>query len=254
MKLIDKQIVEATKPTIYIGRRTYKNKGSGEVRIAKPYWAEYFTNGKQYQEPLGVTNKAAAIRAAYALAERLERGQHKVRDSRRTIQELADGYYAYCEARNLASKTLVKYKGQLERFKAWCKSEGIRRARTFSPDDLFAYRTYLDEQCGLAPKSIYNETIVIKQLFKWAAKNGYLSRNLLEPIRFAEVKSPKQPCFTIEQVELLLSNAEEEAVPIFTTLAFTGMRIGELQQLRWEDVGFDLNVDSHTAGWKRWQT
>ena len=242
MKLIDKQIVEATKPTIYIGRRTYKNKGSGEVRIAKPYWAEYFTNGKQYQEPLGVTNKAAAIRAAYALAERLERGQHKVRDSRRTIQELADGYYAYCEARNLASKTLVKYKGQLERFKAWCKSEGIRRARTFSPDDLFAYRTYLDEQCGLAPKSIYNETIVIKQLFKWAAKNGYLSRNLLEPIRFAEVKSPKQPCFTIEQVELLLSNAEEEAVPIFTTLAFTGMRIGELQQLRWEDVDFDLNV------------
>jgi len=41
---------------------------------------------------------------------------------------------------------------------------------------------------------------------------------------------------------LLLSNAEEEAVPIFTTLAFTGMRIGELQQLRWEDVDFDLNV------------
>lgn len=242
MKLIDKQIVEATKPTIYIGKRTYKNKGSGEVRIAKPYWAEYFTHGKQYQEPLGVTNKAAAIRAAYALAERLERGQQIVRDSRRTVQELADGYYAYCKARNLASKTLVKYKGQLERFKAWCKSEGIRRARTFSPDDLFAYRTYLAEQCDIADKSIYHETIVMKQLFKWATKNGYLSRNLLEPIRFAKVKSPKQPCFTIEQVELLLSNAEEEAVPIFTTLAFTGMRIGELQQLRWEDVDFDLNV------------
>ncbi len=142
----------------------------------------------------------------------------------------------------IRDRALVKYKGQLERFKAWCKSEGIRRARTFSPDDLFAYRTYLAEQCDLADKSIYHETIFIKQLFKWAAKNGYLSRNLLEPIRFAKVKSPKQPCSTIEQVELLLSNAEEEAVPIFTTLAFTGMRIGELQQLRWEDVDFDLNV------------
>ena len=60
------------------------------------------------------------------------------------------------------------------------------------------------EQCGLAPKSIYNETIVIKQLFKWATKNGYLSRNLLELIHFAKIKSPKQPCFTIDQVELLL--------------------------------------------------
>ena len=191
---------------------------------------------------MGVTNKAAAIKAAYALAERLERGQQKVRDSRRTIQELADGYFTYCKGRGRASKTLVKYKGQLERFKKWCKSEGIRRARAFSPDDLFGYRTYLAEQCGLSEKSIYNETIVIKQLFKWAAKNGYLSRNLLEPIRFAKVKSPKQPCFTMEQVELLLANAEQWVVPIFTALAFTGMRIGELQHLRWEDVDLELSV------------
>jgi len=29
---------------------------------------------------------------------------------------------------------------------------------------------------------------------------------------------------------------------MFATLAFTGMRIGELQQLRWEDVDLDRNV------------
>ena len=45
MKLIDKQIVEATKPTIYIGKRTYKSKRTGDIRIANPYWAEYFANG-----------------------------------------------------------------------------------------------------------------------------------------------------------------------------------------------------------------
>lgn len=249
MKLIDKQIVEATKPAIYIGKREYVNKRTKQKHVAKPYWAEYFTHGKQYQEPLGVTTKSAAIRVAYALAERLERGQMKVHDSRRTVQELADGYYAYCEARNLASKTLVKYKGQLERLKEWCKTEGIRRAKTFSPDDLFAYRTYLVEKCGLAEKTIYNETIVIKQLFKWATKNGYLSRNLLESLRFPKVKSPKQPCFTIEQVELLISNAEKWAVPMFATLAFTGMRIGELQQLCWEDVDMESKViHVHSGG------
>lgn len=98
------------------------------------------------------------------------------------------------------------------------------------------------EQCKLSEKSVYNETIVIKQLFKWIAKNGYLSRNLLEPIRFEKIKSPKQPYFTIEQVELLLSNAKRWAVPMFATLAFTGMRIGELLQLHWEDIDFDHNV------------
>jgi site-specific recombinase XerD len=63
-------------------------------------------------------------------------------------------------------------------------------------------------KCVLSEKSIYHETIVIKQMFKWATRNGFLSQNLLEPIRFTKVKSPKQPCFTMEQVDLLLSNAE----------------------------------------------
>lgn len=242
MTLIDKQIVEATKPTIYLGKRTYKNKRTGVIHVANPYWAEYFAIGEQHQEPLGTSNKAAAIRAAYALAERLERGQQRVRDGRRSIQELADAYCGDCRGRGRAKKTLVKCNGQLERFKEWCKAESIRIARTFSPDDLFAYRAYLSQQHRLADKSIYNETIVIKQLFKWATKNGFLSRNLLEPIRFEKVKSPKQPCFTIEQVELLISNAEGWAVPMFATLAFAGMRIGELQQLQWEDVDLDSNV------------
>ena len=88
---------------------------------------------------------------------------------------------------------------------------------------LFAYLIYLAEQCELPEKSINHETIVIELVLKWAARNGYLSRNLLEPIRFEKVKSLKQPCFSIEQVELILSNADAWAVYMFATLAFTGM-------------------------------
>jgi len=242
MKLIDKQIVEATSPTIHVGRRTYRDKRTREERVNGPYWAEYFTHGRQYQESLKTSNKAVALRRAYALAERLERGQQSVRDSRRTIQELSDAYWACCQKLGRAPKTLVKYRGQLERFKNWCEAEHIRKANKFCPDDLFAYRTLLAQQCGLSEKSIYHETIVIKQLFKWAAKDGYISRNLLAAIRFEKVKSPKQPCFTIEQVELLLANADPWVAPMFAALAFTGMRIGELKQLTWDDVDLDHNV------------
>ena len=122
MKLVDKQVVEATKPKIYIGRRTYVNQRTGQTRIAKPYWAEYFVNGRQYQEPLKTPNKAAAIRAAYALADRLEQGHHKIRDGQKTVDDLREKYYTYCAGRNRAKKTLVKYKGQLKRFTTWCRS------------------------------------------------------------------------------------------------------------------------------------
>jgi hypothetical protein len=48
-----------------------------EERVNGPYWAEYFTHGRQYQESLKTSNKAVALRRAYALAERLERGQQE---------------------------------------------------------------------------------------------------------------------------------------------------------------------------------
>jgi len=52
MKLLHKEVVAATSPTIYIGKRTYKDKKTKAVRVARPYWAEYFIHGRQYQESL----------------------------------------------------------------------------------------------------------------------------------------------------------------------------------------------------------
>lgn len=37
MKLVDKQVVEATKPTIYIGKRTYKDKKTDQIHVGRPY-------------------------------------------------------------------------------------------------------------------------------------------------------------------------------------------------------------------------
>jgi len=38
--------------------------------------------------------------------------------------------------------------------------------------------------------SCCHETIVIKQLFNWAAKNGYITRNLPAPVRFEKAQIP----------------------------------------------------------------
>ena len=242
MKLADRQLIAATSPPIHIGKRPYVDKRTGRRRMGKPYWAEYFRDGRQHQVSLTTSSKAQALRAAYELAEQLERGEGRPRDSHTLIQDLAEQYMTECRGRGRAPKTVVKYQGQLNRFTAWCQSQGVRKAKMFSPDDLFAYRTYLSEACRLSDKSIYGETVLLKQLFKWAEKTGRLSRNALALLRFDKVKSRLQPCYTIEQVELLLANAEPWAVPMFATLAYTGIRIGELQQLQWEDVDFEGNV------------
>jgi len=52
-------------------------------------------------------------------------------------------------------------------------------------------------------------------------------------------KSPEQPCYTLEQVETILSAEEGQLRSILEALAFTGMRIGELVWLTWNDVDFE---------------
>jgi len=51
-----------------------------------------------------------------------------------------------------------------------------------------------------------------------------------------------QPCFTTEQVELLIDKAEGEARLAFAIMAYAGLRIGEVEQLRWLDIVTKDNV------------
>jgi len=242
MKLFDRQILEGTRPRMTIGRRDYRDRTTGHVRIARPYWAQFFWNGRQHQRPLGTANKDSAIRTAYRLAEQLQKGADIHTKRQMTMDQIIDRYTIFCEARGLTPKTLVKYEGQLKRFGPWCTKNGIRYARSFSQDDLLTYRTCLEKVHCLSPKSIYSETILVKQLFKWASRNGLVEQNPIASLQFANVKSPKQPCFTLEQVELLLSKAKPWMMPILAMLAFTGIRIGELAQLHWEDLDLERNI------------
>ena len=55
----------------------------------------------------------------------------------------------------------------------------------------------------------------------------------------SEPTTRRQPCFEPEQVSILLDKADPHEKVIFATLAYAGLRIGELQQLRWSCVTLD---------------
>lgn len=52
-----------------------------------------------------------------------------------------------------------------------------------------------------------------------------------------------QPCFTAAQISALIAAAAAECpenVPVFATLAYLGLRIGELRDLQWEDILWEV--------------
>ena len=78
--------------------------------------------------------------------------------------------------------------------------------------------------------------MIIKQFSKWAARNRYISGNPLEHISLVEPAPTVQPCYTAEQVAALIDAADGHLRPVLVCLAYTGMRIGEVRDLLWEDV------------------
>ncbi|MFO0971867.1 MAG: tyrosine-type recombinase/integrase [Phycisphaerae bacterium] len=102
-------------------------------------------------------------------------------------------------------------------------------------DDLFAFRKWLFDQ-GYAPKTVDAILVLTKQAFKWAWRHTLTRDYRLAAVSLPKAKASPQPCFTTEQVESLLKTTDGEDRLAYSMMAYAGLRIGEVEQIRWEDI------------------
>ena len=112
-------------------------------------------------------------------------------------------------------------------------------ASAFFEKHFWAFRNWMVQDEKLAPKTVVDRLTIVKQLFKFAAKERLILGNPVAGASVPDAPATMQPCFLPEQVGVLLTKANEFMKTVIAILAFTGMRIGELRELRWTDVLFD---------------
>jgi integrase len=83
---------------------------------------------------------------------------------------------------------------------------------------------------------------VLRQLVNFALSRGLLATDPLQGLKLKKPKPAPQPCWAPAEVERILAASPEPERSVFLTLAETGLRIGELQHLTWEDVDLGRNV------------
>ncbi len=235
MKLMNRERVDGTPVTI--GHRVRYRDGSRKA--SKRYSAEYRDEtGKQVCEGLGTRSRLEARRMAVEIFTRLREGRPRIVDSTLRVEELVEAYFQTAKARGLARKTEWKYSTDLDKLKEFCRQRRISLAHRFGRETFFEYRQWLVEK-GYADKTVYGALTLAKQVFKWGFQEGRLREYRLGAARIAKAKAKPQPCFTTEQVELIVANSEGAEKVAFATLAYAGLRIGELEQLQWVDVQLD---------------
>ena len=71
------------------------------------------------------------------------------------------------------------------------------------------------------------------------ANERLIAANLLARVRIEEPQPTLQPCFSPQQVSLLLQKADAFDQPVFAVMAYSGMRFGEVRDLCWTDLLLD---------------
>lgn len=205
------------------------------TRGAKKTWvADFWQDGVHRKVSLRTGNKKVAVDRATKLAADLTHGSYQNPPPPVTVRQAVVDYMTYLKTEDRARKTIVKYRGVFDLFMAYLDRHRVTRLGQVTPVHFDRYRAERKETRHR--KTIYCEGVIIKQLFKWARTRKLIADNPLADVRLDKPPLEPKEGPSLEQVNAILAAADEPLRSQLAVLAFTGMRAGELQRLRPEDV------------------
>ena len=94
----------------------------------------------------------------------------------------------------------------------------------------------LDRKGGLSPKSIYNIFVVLNAALE-KARGKIIIENPAAGLRLPEVQPTERRVLTVEEMEIFIKEIFSERLRGAMLLSlFTGVRMGEILPLRWDDL------------------
>ena len=220
-------------------------------RRGKVWWLSYQINRTQHRKSLDTTNRKEARRQAGIIALELHAGTHEIAPPPIRLEDVIREYLDHLKVEGKSARTLTKYKQVYDRFQVMAAERGVSVLNQINIRFIDWYRSQRSA-AGRAPKTIQNATTIIRQLVNFALSRKILLKDPLDGLKNPRPKRTEQPCWTKAEVEQIITAAQEPQKSIYMALADTGMRIGELEWLTWEDIDLvrNLILIRQKEGWK----
>ena len=203
------------------------------------YTADFWQGSEHRRKSLKTRNVKVARQRALRLELQLATGEFTSLPKPKTITEATDDYIRYLETEGRRRKTTVRYRGILKVFQQFAASADVELLQQVSPVLIDAYRA--GRKKLLAPKSMRNEGVLLKSFFRWCQQRRLITENPLQHMTFPKPIPKRRGGPSLAQINRILSTAKGLRRIQFAVLAFTGMRSGELQRLKPEDVDLRSN-------------
>jgi integrase len=208
--------------------------------VKRTWVADFWRDGRHCRISLRTSNKKIATQRALKLEVELAEGSYRAPPPPTPIREAVDDYLLFLETEHQARKTLVKYRGSLNLLIRFLAEQHVTRLSQFTLTHFERFRAVRKKE-GLHAKTMYTEGTIIKQLFKWARSRKKITENPIAEYGLDKPQLPPRGGPDLEQVNRILAALKEPKLTQIALLAFTGMRAGELQRLKPEDVDLKGN-------------
>ena len=205
----------------------------------KTYVADFSDRDVHRRISLKTTNKKVAVERATILAGKLLHGGFEPARTDVLLRSAANDYITFLETEGKARKTIVKYRGVINNFLGFLGELRVTRMSQVQPGHFDRFRTMRKEL--IKGKTLYTEGGICKSFFNWSKSRKLVALNPLAEIRLKKPPLVPKSAPGLDEVNAILAAASQPLYDHLAVLAFTGMRSGELQRLRPEDIDLTGN-------------
>tara|TARA_R110000868_G_scaffold149766_2_gene372529 strand:- start:60483 stop:61613 length:1131 start_codon:yes stop_codon:yes gene_type:complete len=216
------------------------NKVKIRKRGKKGTWVAHFHHdGDHRKRSLKTANKKVAVERAIKLENELQDGTYQSSDSEIKIKEAIERYIECLTTAKKARKTVVRYQGVLTKLCEFAEKKKKRLLRQINATLFDQFR--VERTLVVCENTLYHEGTICKTFLYWCVSRGLLKLNPLEKVKLNKPKPRRRPSPSLQDVQKILQDSTAGQSVLYTTLAYTGMRSGELRTLRKEDVDLKQN-------------
>ena len=210
--------------------RRRKNKG-------KTVWAiDIYVDGKRHRRTIGPdkTEAERVLREAerevrekkFPALEGWQRPRKKV-----YVSEIFDDFWEYSKVNKRSAERDAVC---LKHFRQFFGSLSVNRV---VPKEIERYKAIRREK--VRPATVNRELTCLKTVFNLAIKNGKAITNPVRQIKMFLDPAKRIRFLTQDETRLLMGACDDKLRPLVIIALHTGMRRGEILNLRWGDIDFD---------------
>lgn len=232
----------------------YKKLESGKYRFFEKFFDEHLKKWRQVTVTMNSKSRVSQSEARDRLSQKIDLIQSTAdfaeEETNLTIQEVFDDWQ---KIRKEELKPSTFHVGKMA-FNTFLKRFGEMDIKEINPTQIqsFLFNSQLSPSTRRLRKNSFN------LLFTYAKNVGYIEVNPIERVvlpkeknTIEELKKKQNKFLNLEEMRIILEKNKPiekdiRKLLIYEFLFLTGLRIGEVQALRWEDVDFEKKTLSVT--------